>query len=191
MAANSSTTIESSLPVVRDFGLNTNKNVDFTGASTVAFPSGTTIGGSSVAALGSVTSTAATAIVVGPNGSTGPVFQVDSSTANAAAGVKVVGATASGTVTLTTISTGSNAGLEIDALGTGKLTLNKTTNTDVQIGGATGQADFQVAEISGATGTTATLTTTGAAAGGPATAAQDGWLKVKIAGTQVWVPVWK
>jgi hypothetical protein len=47
------------------------------------------------------------------------------------------------------------------------------------------------AEVTGATGTTATIGLTGAAAGGPTTAAQDGWMKMTISGTQVWVPVWK
>ncbi len=183
--------IEDHLPVVKYNGLNSAVAVDLSGAPTTALAANTTIGGSTVVALGTITSTAAAAFAVGANGATGPSFQVDDSTASQASGVKVVGGTATQAPVIQVISTGSNAGLDLEALGTGKLTLNKTTNTDVQIGGATGQADFQIAEVTGATGATATLVTVGAAANGPTTAAQDGWLRVKIAGTQVWLPVWK
>lgn len=57
--------------------------------------------------------------------------------------------------------------------------------------GSFANLNVTTAEVTGATGTTATIGLTGGAAGGPATAAQDGWMKVKIAGTQVYVPVWK
>lgn len=68
------------------------------------------------------------------------------------------------------------------------------TNAGGAVTGPTGSfANLNVttAEVTGATGTTATLIPVGAAAGGPTTTAQDGWMKMKIAGTQVWVPVWK
>ena len=57
MSATYSTTIESTTPIVETNGLNTNKNVDFSGATTVLLPAGTTLGGSSLTAHGTITTT--------------------------------------------------------------------------------------------------------------------------------------
>lgn len=47
------------------------------------------------------------------------------------------------------------------------------------------------AASTGGTGTTAALTGfVGAAAGGPAGGTQSGWVKIKVAGTQVYIPSW-
>lgn len=47
------------------------------------------------------------------------------------------------------------------------------------------------AASTGGTGTTASLVGfVGAAAGGPSTGAQTGWVKIKVAGTQVYIPSW-
>ncbi len=51
----------------------------------------TTIGGSSVVALGTITSASANALTVGLNGATGPAFNVDSSTSLQADGLNVQG----------------------------------------------------------------------------------------------------
>lgn len=53
--------IENYVPVVKYSGLNTLLAVDFTGAPSVALPAGTTIGGSSVVALGNISSNSTTA----------------------------------------------------------------------------------------------------------------------------------
>lgn len=53
--------IENAVPIVKYGGLNTNTAVDFSGAPSVALPSATTIGGSSVVSLGNITSTSTTA----------------------------------------------------------------------------------------------------------------------------------
>lgn len=55
--------IEQYVPVVKYSGLNTLKDIDFSGATTCALPSGTTIGGSSVVALASISSSATTGAV--------------------------------------------------------------------------------------------------------------------------------
>ncbi len=141
--------LEDFIPCVRYGGVNTVKAVDFSGAPTVALPAATTIGGSSVAALGVITSASATALAVGLAGATNPAFVVDSSTALQAAGLKVTGAIAAGTVAIAAISSGADAGLSIDAKGTGLLTLNGTGTGNVKIG-------------HGLTYTTATLTGAGA-----------------------------
>jgi hypothetical protein len=54
-----------------------------------------------------VTSASATALAVGLAGATNPAFQVDASTALQAAGLKVTGAVAAGTVALAVISSGA------------------------------------------------------------------------------------
>lgn len=107
--------------------------------SSVDLPSDITIGGSTVAALGVVTSASANALAVGLAGATNPAFNVDSSTGSQAAGLNVVGATAAGTVAAAVISSGSNANLTVDAKGSGTLGLNSTSTTAglVTIGNST------------------------------------------------------
>ena len=94
--------------------------------TTCTLPSTTTIGGSSVSALGVITSASANSLTVGLNGATNPAFNVDSSTASQAAGLNVTGAIAAGTVAVAVISSGGNANLSIDAKGSGTVTVNGT-----------------------------------------------------------------
>ncbi len=84
----------------------------------------TTIGGSTVVALGTVTSTSATAIAVGPNGTTNPVFQVDASTSSQAAGIKLTGAATAGTVAIAAIDSGADANISVSGKGAGFVSLN-------------------------------------------------------------------
>lgn len=129
--------IEDHLPVVKYNGLNTELAVDFSLAPTVALPAGTTIGGSSVAALGVITSTSANAFAVGPSGTTNPIFNVDASTGSAVAGLDLVGATSAGTVALAVTSSGAAASLAIDSKGSGTLSLNATATGGITLGRAT------------------------------------------------------
>jgi hypothetical protein len=84
-----------------------------------------------------VTSSSATSVTVGPNGSTNPVWQVDSSTGTQAAGLKLTGATSAGTVALAVISSGSNANLSIDAKGSGTIQLGGTSTGAITLTRAT------------------------------------------------------
>ncbi len=84
-------------------------------------PAATTIGGSSVTALGFVTSASANALGAGLNGTTNPAFNVDSSAATQAAGLNVAGAATGGTVAITAIDSGANTSLSIAAKGAGNL----------------------------------------------------------------------
>ncbi len=118
--------IEDYVPVVKYNGLNTATAVDFSNAPSVALPAGTTIGGSSVVALGTITSNSAQAFAVGRNGLTNPVFNVDDSTSSAATGVTIKGAAAAAGVAIAAISSGTNENMTIDAKGSGTLTLNGT-----------------------------------------------------------------
>ncbi len=128
--------IENALPVVMEGGLNTNKNIDFSGATTVLLPAGTTIGGSSLTALGTITSTSATALAVGRQGTTHPAFNVDASAATQLDGLNVAGLGAGNGATVAVITSGTNSPLTIDAAGSGTITLNGTGTGNI-ITGAT------------------------------------------------------
>lgn len=87
-----------------------------------------------------ITSNSATALAVGPNGTTNPTFSVNSNTASAATGLTVIGAAAAGGVALTVISSGTNENLAINAKGSGTISLQATATGGVTIGSATGRA---------------------------------------------------
>jgi hypothetical protein len=128
--------LEDHLPAVKYGGLNTAQDVVFSG-SAVTLPAGTTIGGSSVSALGVITSASATALAVGLAGATNSAFVVDSSTASQAAGLKIVGAVAAGTVAAVVISSGADASLTINAKGTGTIGIGSVSTGAVTITPAT------------------------------------------------------
>lgn len=115
-------------------GLNTLKPVDFSGAATVALPAGTTIDGSSVAALGIVTSTSANALAVGRQGATNPVLNVNAATASVVTGINLVGAAAAGGMAVSVTSSGTDESLTVDAKGAGSITLNATGTGVVKVG---------------------------------------------------------
>lgn len=79
-----------------------------------------------------ITSSSATSFAVGLNGATTPAFVVDSSTASQAAGLKVVGATTTGTVAVLTVG-GASVNLTIDATGTGTIGIGATSTGRVTI----------------------------------------------------------
>jgi len=72
------------------------------------------------------TSTSATALAVGPSGTTNPTFKVVCSTTSAATGIGITGAAAAGGVAVAVLSSGTNENLTIDAKGSGTITLNAT-----------------------------------------------------------------
>lgn len=80
-----------------------------------------------------VTSSAASALAVGLNGTTNPAFAVDASTALQAAGLKVKGAVTGGTVAVAAIDSGSNTNLTIDAKGTGTISIGSVSTGGVTI----------------------------------------------------------
>ena len=119
--------IEQNTPNIETDGLNTKQAVDFSGAPTVALPAGTTINGSSLTALGTITSSSAQALAVGLNGLTNPAFNVDSSTGSQADGVNVKGLAAGNGAGVKVITSGTNSPLTIDAAGSGTITLAGTS----------------------------------------------------------------
>ncbi len=90
------------------------------------FPISTTV--SNVA--NTITSTSATALAVGPNGTTNPTLSVNSNTASAATGITIIAA-ASGSGVAVTATGGTNEALAINAKGTGILSLNTTATGQV------------------------------------------------------------
>ncbi len=128
--------IENYVPVVKYNGLNTATAVDFSASPSVALPGATTIGGSAVVALGTITSSSNQAFSVGLNGATNPAFNIDSSTALQAAGLNIIGASSSGTVAVAVISSGGAANLSIDAKSTGTITIGGTSSGLITLGHA-------------------------------------------------------
>jgi hypothetical protein len=127
--------IEDHLPVVKFNGLNTAKAVDFSNSATAALPAATTIGGSSVAALGAITAATSTAFTVASTGSNYGL-QVDESTTSAITGVKITAAATGDGVALTALG-GTNEPLIINAKGSGAISLNATATGGVTLGRAT------------------------------------------------------
>lgn len=97
----------------------------------IGLPALTTIGGQSVVALGTITSTSAAAFAVGRQGATTPVLNVNAATSLVVTGVTLVGAAAAAGMQITTTSSGTDEALKIDAKGAGTLTLNGTATGKV------------------------------------------------------------
>ena len=119
--------IEDVLPPIQSAGLNSAVPVDFSSSATVKLPAGTTINGSSLTALGTITSTSAQALAVGRQGLTGPALNVDSSTASQTDGLNVKGLAVGNGVQVKTITTGTNAPLTVDAAGSGNISIGSTS----------------------------------------------------------------
>lgn len=92
---------------------------DETGSGAAVFGTSPTLGGSPV-----ISSNSATALAIGPNGSTNPVVTVDGSVASQADGVKIAGNAAGSGVTFQATSSGSNAPINLTTKGTGNVFLS-------------------------------------------------------------------
>lgn len=103
------------------------------------------------------TTSSATALAVGRQGSTNPAFLVNANTASSATGVSVTAAAAAGGVAVAAISSGTNENLTIDAKGSGTITLNATGTGAIALGRAT-----SVAGATTITSTSASALTVGA-----------------------------
>jgi hypothetical protein len=136
--------IEDTHPPIQSAGLNTAKAVDFSAAPSVALPSATAINGVTVAALGSVTSTSATAFTVAST-STNYGLQIDESTGSAITGLKIKAAASGNGVALSALG-GTNEGVKVDGKGTGTVGINTVGNTAglVTVGNTTSLAGLAV-----------------------------------------------
>lgn len=84
-----------------------------------------------------ITSASNAALAVGRQGATNPAFNVDSVTASQADGLNVKGLAAGNGVELSTITSGTNSPLKIDAAGSGTITIAGTSTGAVTITPAT------------------------------------------------------
>lgn len=84
-----------------------------------------------------ITSASNNALVVGANGATNPVLNIDTSTSSVATGINIAGAAAAGGVAISVLSSGTNENLTIDAKGSGTVTINGTATGAVTITPAT------------------------------------------------------
>lgn len=94
--------------------------------------------GVSKAGATTVTSAAAAALAVGPNGATNPALVVDGSVSSAATGVKIIGRAAAAGADMIVVSSGTNENLKIDAKGSGTVSINTTGTGAITLGAATG-----------------------------------------------------
>lgn len=114
---------------------------------TVNLPAGATIGGAAITALGTITSTSATALAVGRQGATTPVLNVNAATASVVTGLNIVGAAAAAGLAVSVTSSGTDENLTLDAKGAGTITINGTATGKVVI--AKAQIKNQRATITG------------------------------------------
>lgn len=119
--------IEDNHPPIQSAGLNTAVAVDFSAAPSVALPAATTINGSTVTSLGSITSVSATAFTVAST-STNYGLQVDESTSSAITGLKIKAAASGAGVALSALG-GTNEGVKLDGKGTGTVGINTVSAT--------------------------------------------------------------
>lgn len=114
-------------------GTNENLTIDAKGSGTITLASVST-GRVNINTSLVITTTAANGLIVGANGVTNPVFQVNANAASVATGLRVVGAAAASGVAVSALSSGTDEALTIDAKGAGLLTLNGTGTGNVKIG---------------------------------------------------------
>lgn len=122
-----------------------------TGTGTISLGAGG--GGIAMASFGYISSNAAQAFAVGPNGQTNPVFQVDGSTASQAAGLKVTGAATAGTVAIVATDSGAAANLSANAKGAGSIKIGDTSTGGVEVGAGGGTIKVAGLTVSASTGT--------------------------------------
>jgi hypothetical protein len=92
-------------------------------------------GNLTVSGTGTITSSSATALTVGRQGSTNPVLTCDASTASVVTGAKLKGAASGAGFALSVTSSASNENFTIDALGTGGVQIANTSTGLVTIRG--------------------------------------------------------
>jgi hypothetical protein len=74
-----------------------------------------------------LTAANANGLIVGPNGTTNPAVQVDTSATSAATGIDIISLAAVSGVTVQTLSSGTNEGIKIAAKGSGTATLSTSS----------------------------------------------------------------
>lgn len=105
-----------------------------TGTGSMVLSASPTFTGTLSSANQTITSASANALAVGPNGTTGPAFNVDASTASSITGLNVKSAASGGGLAVSVVSNGStNENLTIDAKGSGTVTINGTATGGITL----------------------------------------------------------
>jgi hypothetical protein len=170
MADLSNYLLEDYIPVIKYNGIRSNKDMTFGDSAVVTLPATTTIGGSSVSALGIVTSTSANALAVGRQGATDPVFKVNAATASVATGISITGAAAAGGVAVAAISSGTDESMTLNAKGSGTVTINNVATGNIVLGAAmTGVSSSMTGGYTAKSGTAVPASAGALAAGAPIT----------------------
>lgn len=108
-----------------------------------------------------VQTTGTSALTVGQNGATNPAFQIDTSAASQATGVKITGSAVGGRAFISTISPGTNEILNIDAKGSGGVVIGSASNGPVNLAAAGGGVNVGSALTYGGVGLAFAVTGTG------------------------------
>lgn len=114
------------------------------------------------------TSTSATCLTFGRQGTTNPAFSVDCSAATSVTGLGLASAAAAGGVTLTVTSSGADEGLSVKTKGAGQLTFSRTTGGSLQTNFGVAGSTSGTLNIAGSS-SGATLVQASAAASGTLT----------------------
>jgi Lower baseplate protein N-terminal domain len=132
-----------------------NENVYFRakGTGTITINDQGSAGSINLSAPVAATKASVSAFAVGPNGSTNPTLNINTSASAVATGLNVVGAAAAGGLAVSVISSGSNENLTIDAKGSGALTLNGTATGGITLGHTTTHTDATNIVFGTSTGT--------------------------------------
>ncbi len=101
---------------------------------TIKMPADTSIGGSSVAALGTITSSSANAFAVGRQGTTTPALNVACNVSTCVTGINITARAAAAGVDVAVTSSGTDENIRYDAKGAGTITLNGTATGKVILG---------------------------------------------------------
>ncbi len=114
-----------------------------------------------------ITSTSASALAVGRQGATNPVLQVDASTGTVVTGVSIKGNVSGGGVSITVISTASNEGLLLNAIGSGSIQIGSSGTGTIFLGNTSAaviqtSGSWNVGHVKGNTSIPAIATGTGA-----------------------------
>lgn len=107
-----------------------------------------------------------------------------------ATGVTITSAAAGAGVAVSAASPNANENLTLDAKGTGSVTVGGAANAgDVTIGNGVNDINHAKAAVALGGGAAPVVGTIGGA--GPAVAAQNAWLRVKVAGVVSFIPIWR
>lgn len=147
-------------------------------------------GGAATERVGTVGANTSALSVSATAFNTNPQLQVDTSAASVVTGLKITGAGSGAGVALAAISTAAAETITLDAKGAGPVLIGSVSTGNITLGQAGAVlVNFARTVVANGGGAAPTFGTIGGS--GPATAGQNGWLAVQVAGTATWIPIWR